>query len=839
MYFNVQCLSSKGQSTISSSPIFIKTEIEYSIILDGNTAGEDIEYQISTTVISGQVFLDSNCPLRSASWSIERVGGYLVQDTTPLLLSSNNFFNLYTDQVILDTEQTYRIHFYAIDMCNKSYELISNGVSIVSERAKPPQVQDGLISNHDMNYQTSITNLSAMWFNTDSGLEPVRYLVAVGTDPRFPSTKTDVIPFTDVGLNTNITFDNLDLVAMTEYYFTVRVFVTSGDFADGSSNGVTVGYEQAVYPGEITINEFQSDTTSLSLYWTDFQSDLPIRLYEVAIGTVEIDDDTLELFCRDSTSDFAGEFSVLGFTSVNLDTSASFTNLVLSHNTTYFVTLRVLDQAEKCITVTTAVGTTIDMSPPVSNDTADFVQVGTEASISLNPPPTVAVYVVDSENIRVLWNEFLDPESGIQYYEVALYMQTVCGDVESISNAVADFQNVETEREATFDGVSLEVGVAYVAVVRAWNGARLFSRAFSLPFVVDSLEYFSGDVKDGSSWDSDVTFQSDLSMLSATFAHTKQPPSTPNAAMNGPCPNAIFYPLFDFALDNWTTIATSSPIQPFSSGLVYSNSQVNSSVTGVPGITITSIRDSSIPQDQLLTGGYSTQVALGEGGLVAMDIVATYGDKKFEMNAVTSLLLIDGAPPNTIVVFEGQNEEQIAQSAGNFKMVGLQIYRGNAVDGTQQVVLWARSDDTGSVLVSLSHDISHVDLSQSHNFALDFEIEQNDIGLSRYVSLYIDNTLEATLYNIPMLSDNTQMIFHVFNRMGYVPPPVAFDPPQVRAVFGNVSLSAEVEGICNYGDPFYSRGSPIVEFKAGVGSTPSSDDVIPIKVSPLYLYYYL
>lgn len=832
VYFNVQCHSSKGQSKISSSPIFIKTEMEDSVILDGSTTDKDIEYQTSTTVIEGQVFLDSNCPLLSASWTIERVGGDLVQYATPLLLSPSNSFNLYTDQVSLDVEQTYRIHFNAIDSCNKNYELISSGVSIVTERAKPPQIQDGLISNHDMNYQTSITTLSAMWSDTDSGLEPIQYLVAVGTDPRFPSTRTDVVPFTDVGLNTNITFNDLGLVSLDTYYFTVRVFVASGDSADASSNGVTVGYEQAIYPGEITINEFQFDTSSLNLHWTDFQSDLPIRLYEVAIGTVELDEDTLELFCRDRTSDFAGEFSLFGFTSVNLDTSASFMNLNLSHNTTYFVSLRALDQAEKCTTVTTAVGTTIDTSPPVSNDTTlDFVQVGTEASIALNPPSTFAVHVVNSQTIRVFWNEFSDPESGIEYYEVALYLQSVCGDVESISEVVADYRNVGTESDTNFDGVALDVGVAYVAVVRAWNRAGLSSRAYSLPFVVDSLEYFSGDVKDGSSWERDVTFQSNLSTLSATFAHTKQPPLTPNAAINGPCPNSLFYQLFDFTSDNWTTISTANPVQPFSSGLVYSASQVNSSVTGVPGITITAIRDSSVPQDQLLTGGYATQVALGEVGLVAMDIVAAYGSEEFEANTVTSLLLIDGAPLNTIVVFEGDNEEQIAQNAVNYNMVGLQIYRGNTADASERVVLWARSGDPGSVLVSLTHDISHVDLSQSHTFALDFKLEQNEHGLSRYVTLYIDNLLEASLYSIPMLSDNTQMVFHVFNRLGYVPPSVAFNPPQVRAVLGNVSLPTRMGGVCSYGDPFYSRGSPIVEFRAGVGSTPSSDNVMAMKVS--------
>ena len=797
---------------------------------------QDIDFQTSTTEISGQVYVNVNCPLVTASWSIERVDGDVIQSDTPLtipntLVSFTNAFELYTDQVDLDVDQSYRIKFTAVDYCNQVYRLTSDGVYVANRRAKPPLIMDGLIPNHNMNFQNSTTKLSSHWSNADGmdgGLEPVRYLVAVGTDLRFASTRTDVVPFTDVGLNTSVTFNNLDLVAMATYYFTVRVITASGDFADATSSGVAVGYEQVIIPRKISLERFQSDTTSLNIYWSDFQSDLPIRLYEVAIGTVQLSDNSLELFCRESTSDFAGEFSIFGFTSVNLDTFASFIDLSLSHNTTYYLTIRVLDQADKCIAVTTEYGITVDTSPPLSENTPDFVQVGTEASRSLDLPPTIAVYVASSESIEVSWDEFLDLESGIESYEVALYTQGACGDVESVLETVVDFKDVGTERETNFEGVVLKLDVAYVAVVQAMNRAGLVSRAYSLPFVVDSLEYFSGDIKDGSSWERDVTFQSDLSILSATFTHTKLPPTTPNTAMNGPCPNSLFYPLSYFS-DNWTALTTANPIQPFSSGLLYSPSQVNTSVSGVPGIVITAVRDVDVPQDQLLTGAYATQVSLSNGGVVSMDILTADGENELEMNAVTSILFVDGAPPDTIVVFEGGNERQISELA--YDMVGVQIYRGNTADRPQRIELWAISSDSGSVLVSVSHDISHVDLSQIHTFSMDFKTEEASYGQTRYLSLYIDNILEASLYNIPSLSDNTQVVFHVFNRLGYVPLPVAFDPPTVQAVFGNVSLPMRVGGVCDYGSPFFSRSSSIVEFRAAVGSTPGSDDVVEMKVS--------
>ena len=41
--------------------------------------------------------------------------------------------------------------------------------------------------------------------------EIVRYEVAVGTDRRFANTRDDIVAWTDVGLNTSVTFYDLDV----------------------------------------------------------------------------------------------------------------------------------------------------------------------------------------------------------------------------------------------------------------------------------------------------------------------------------------------------------------------------------------------------------------------------------------------------------------------------------------------------------------------------------------------------------------------------------------------------------------------------------------------------
>ena len=787
--------------------------------------------------VHGQLSVTVNCPIRSYEWQIMRLGGtpestVIVEtnecdeDTTEF--SSN--FRFSTDTVELEEDQCYRIIVSAYDCCGREYTASSDGFSIEQDSLTQGHVVDGSTRDHDAVYQSSTSRLAACWsgFGVGSDIEPVRYQVAAGSDSRFPSTRSDIVPFTNVGLNTTITFENLDLVAMATYYITVRAFAESGEFIDATSNGITVGFDQPISPGDITLEPYQSDTMTITFHWSDFFSYLPIRLYEVAIGTSQFSPNDLELFCQDLDSDFAGEFSLFGFTGVGQDTAATFSNLNLTHNTTYYPTLRVLDLADKCVTVTAELGVTIDTTPPHYETGSEFVRVGTESSRALYLPPSIAVYVGNSETIQVSWEPFYDEESGVSSYEAAIFSQSVCGDSNSVMEAVSDFKDVGDDLEASFEGLmlDLEEGVAYVGVVQGRNGAGLTSRAYSLPLIVDSFEFFTGDVKDGSSWESDVTFQSDLSMLSAAFAHTKLPPPTPSAAMSGPCPNSLFYALS--TLDsNWTEINTATPFHPFTTGLIYDSSQVSVSTNGVPGIAVTARRSDNpdLNNPELLTGGYRTGVFLSDGGIVSADILAARG--AFDTQAVTAIMFVDGGADDSIAVFEPEISYNFSDSA-NFTAFGLQIYRGNTSDRPQRAVLWSRSGDPGSITVSQSHDLSHIDLTQIHTFSLDFKYEQDDLGQTRYVTLYIDGIQETSLYGIPMFSDNTQVVLHVFSRMGYVPP--SPPGPSVQAVFGNISLPMRVGGVCDHGNPFFSRGSPVVEFRAAVGSRPGAHDVVEYEV---------
>ena len=79
------------------------------------------------------------------------------------------------------------------------------------------------------------------------------YETAVGTDRRYPKTRDNIVAFTNVGLNTSVTFERLNLEPLTSVYFvTVRGHSASFATAEVSSNGITPGVNSVVNGKELS-----------------------------------------------------------------------------------------------------------------------------------------------------------------------------------------------------------------------------------------------------------------------------------------------------------------------------------------------------------------------------------------------------------------------------------------------------------------------------------------------------------------------------------------------------------------------------------------------------------
>ena len=77
----------------------------------------------------------------------------------------------------------------------------------------------------------------------------------MGTDRSYPKTRDNVVPYTNVGLNTTVTFTDLDLKqhGASTYYVTVRAHSASFSTAEVTSTGVNVGVDSSVIGEAFTI----------------------------------------------------------------------------------------------------------------------------------------------------------------------------------------------------------------------------------------------------------------------------------------------------------------------------------------------------------------------------------------------------------------------------------------------------------------------------------------------------------------------------------------------------------------------------------------------------------
>lgn len=842
LYLTVRVHSAAGQhSVLLSNVVFIKSNLtlERSWIFDGIGSRFDMEYQSSTFEIGSRFFLGVNCPIRRGQWAVESVDGNLSQlyvylDTSKFQNPLENTFRVTSDQVQLFSNETYRILVQATDFSGEVHILRSNGVTITTQGLIPGIVRDGPIPEQDLNYQESVTSLSACWNRFGDGTpeqEIAYYEVAAGSNR---DTRSNIAPFTNVGLNRTHIFTGLQLNAeVARYFITVRAYAVSGMFVEAQSNGIVVGLKHSIMPGAITLPRFQADRTMLGAYWSDFESSLPIRQYEWALGSVMFNSNQLETFCSDTNSNFTELFEVYGFSNIEQDTYISLQGLDLQDNTTYYLTLRVLDQAKKCIAITSPEGVTIDQTPPTSRSTPTSVTLGPIQS--QRSESDFVVYLVPGMDLEVEWEAFEDEESGVDFYEVGIYRQLECGNDTLLGEAVVEFVEASDDSlQNIFTNVPLEVGVAYVAVVRATNRAGVSGYAFSQPILLDDTSPVQGTVKDGGDWERDVTYQSDLSMLSAVFTHAKLPPPTPGVTMNAPCSRPAFFDLSNLDPD-WTTLSTPEPIGYASSSIAYADGQVSPSGSP-PGISIVTFRDSTSVRDEVISGAYQTYADLTRGGTFQADISVASGlPQQFQMNAVTSILFIDsGETTDRLAKFEPDAAGFDFFSGGSplFNAFGIQIYREFTNSSTilpQSVVMWAAGGGSLSQPSFVRRDIPDVDLSDTNTYRVEFEIEQLDFDFVRTAHLYINEILMASLHGLPALSNSTRVVLHTFNRRGYVP--ARTNPnPSVRAVFANVTVPRRTGSLCDSGTPFHSRQSPIVEFQAWAGTRPGLADVQEVKV---------
>ena len=369
----------------------------------------------------------------------------------------------------------------------------SNGQRVdTTAPISPGPVNDG--TGGDIVYTSSSSQLSANWsyaFDAQSGI--AKYWYAIGTT----AGGTDRVPWTDNGNVASVVKTGLALNNGYTYYFTVKAENGAGlQSGVTNSNGQTVDNTAPSVPGAVNdgpdadISETRA-LTQLSANWgagSDAQSG--IAKYWYAIGTT------------------AGGMNIRGWIDNGTGTFVTKTGLNLTNGQTYYFTVK------------TENGSGLQSAPVNSN--------GQTVNADLTPPSDVAhvrdglvgasAWAGSLTQLSANWDAATDWESGIDSYEYAIGTNAGESDVLGWTSNGANIS-------VTATGLSLENDLKYYFMVRAKNGASLYSNpVYSAGQLVDaSPPYTPSPVNDGES--ADIDYTNSASQLSVNWAASSDPQS--------------------------------------------------------------------------------------------------------------------------------------------------------------------------------------------------------------------------------------------------------------------------------------------------------------------------
>lgn len=831
-YFTIRAVNNVGlYFDVSSSPVYFKSDQTTlsSWVYDGDNKLKDREYQAFTDVFDGNAFFGINCPMKLVEWSIEGSDGIVIKSFMEINVNyENNSYSFTTDQVTYDNE-TYRITVRGIDYSGQTHVIKSDGLIVTKRQLSPGIVREGVEGLLPLSYQESLTSLLFYFegFGDGTDEQEIEYFeVALGSNKKYANTRSDIVPFTTIGLEKSYEFVNLSLISETQTYFTtVRAHAVSGAVAEATSNGIVVGLTHAILPGQIHQTEFQYNTTFLSAYWVEFESNVPITKYEWALGTVAHDDSFLQSLCEDRTDPHESDFDVFGFVDLETGTYGYADQLSLEHGKRYFVTIRVTDESDMCITVVSKVPTVVDTTPPIVND----ITVGVEESrLNLPIQDEYIAYLSQGSSLMVSWKNFMDAESGIKSYEIGIFRLVKCSSANLVdSDVVVEYIEAGLKNEFTFENINLDSNVSYIAKIKATNKAGLTVIAKSNPILVDTYELSAGQVKDGTSWENDLVFQSDRTKLSGVLALSYL---QPNKEVTTPCPSNKFYSFFT-PNDDWSN----NPFTEFngleSTALEYLSS--NAEINNDTGLTITA-RFQSSGKKQVVSGVYHALLSdFNWRKSISLMVRPADGDASLVNYTVTSLLILESSNEELLVEYDPTVISE--SSLADYKALGLQIHSQNGTD-QHKLILWTKESTIHSKVKTASIEIM-MNSSIAHKIEFEFYYEMHGLYMKTKVEVRVNDILTLVLHDIPQFNAGSKFIIHVFNREGYIPycDLGCINPPAVTASFFDVSLPTEVSEVCEYGTPFHSWSSPIVQIKGGIGTSTTSADIKPLEVIRLYI----
>jgi len=323
-------------------------------------------------------------------------------------------------------------------------------------------VIDGLMEDSDWINDTS--TLTATWSGFSdvlSGIQQYEYAIGI------TQSGTQTIDWTSTGTDTSMTQTDLSLTNEVTYYISVRATDMAGNVsAISSSDGITVDTEQPltgiVLDGLDEDVDWTNSSTTLSANCTGFGDALSgISSYEYAIGTDPSETDLVD------------------WTQIELDTSFTRDDLLLSNGITYFVSIRATDVVGNVSDEVSSDGITVDTASPVVDSVIEDPS-GTMEDVD---------WLAQGQNVDIRWSGF---DNGIiNRYEFSI--STTPGNENILS-----WTAVGIKTDTTLIGLNINEGIQYYSNVRAVDMADNISNITSSDgFQIDASPPTTGSIYDG------------------------------------------------------------------------------------------------------------------------------------------------------------------------------------------------------------------------------------------------------------------------------------------------------------------------------------------------------
>ncbi|KAK3101936.1 hypothetical protein FSP39_007496 [Pinctada imbricata] len=856
----------------------------------------DIDFQVNFDTITASWDTSGDpCPATNYQWSITRLDGNVTQEYLDMRTRTSGE----NDELQMANGETYYSLVKVTNALGYQYIIRSDGVTIKDTALLPGKVYDGDVAGFDLDYLPTKTSASGNW--NGFGLPPeaiiqvdvetgnpglqinqsyidqqddsqliLFYEVAMGTDRRFDETRTNVMPFINVGLNTSVTFyDLVDVTLRTAlYYFTVRATSKSFATAEVSSNGFYMGFDKGVGPNEIKVGPCISSTSDMEVTWEDFSTDLTMLLYYVAVSN---NTDANGTDCKryiDGGSATALEraalFTEMAVTNNGRNTFMEIEGLSLQQNTTYYVYVIGTDKTGQCALNVTEI--LVDITPPVTGK----VKAGPYYDM-------IVTYAIDNASLSIEWKDFEDLESGISNVELSLWSNSSCAN-DSVEEIEVEWISLSTNLSSfTMVELNMTYDKPYTLKLRVTNCAGLESIVATSPIVFDSSVPTAGRVVDGPDFTNDGLWFDNRYEMSGSFMHLASPttvacPPRPTSMTNATGwktmdsygfsdPDGIFWKIRHDP-DNVRMIYETQEVEikiyrdvsseTVISGAYYRSADMDSTggvyevqikCANGSGNAVTQVMFWDGPESAISPYNYQRDIEFANcecclrvpivDECEGCNCTAYRSDYNISMDTLTTEAATTPAPttPGPVMydVINRRGQSVIkANRAVARASCGMQIIAATAENNISRAIVWCRDFNDTMEILKTDTQLDFDPTAELHTYKMAFTSSVDDpLAPTRCFQVYVDDNYLTDVCGVPELSRDTKLFFHVYNKDNYIPnADDAFNLWTTRATFANLILPPTPGLPCRSGDPFRAGTNGIIQYDVGIGSSKLTTDVV-------------